>query len=103
MAGQGASAGAVGADGQSAAADEAAKAAALSPSGPVLLGGPGQPATFAEWMSSSLRSQNMTQEAAARQLGVSVKTISRWVGGTTEPRMRDLRRIQEVFGTLPLP
>lgn len=109
MAGQGASAGPVGADGQplagsgAAAADEAAKAAALSPSGPVLLGGPGQPATFAEWMSSSLRSQNMTQEAAARQLGVSVKTISRWVGGTTEPRMRDLRRIQEVFGTLPLP
>jgi len=81
----------------------AAKAAALSPAGPVPLGRPGQPATFAEWMSSSLRSQNMTQEAAARQLGVSVKTINRWVGGTTEPRMRDLRRIQEVFGTLPLP
>jgi transcriptional regulator with XRE-family HTH domain len=53
-------------------------------------------------MSSALRSQNMTQEAAARQLGVSVKTISRWVGGATEPRMRDLRRIQEVFGALPL-
>jgi len=86
----------------SAAGDEAANAAALSPAGPVPLGGPGQPATFAEWMSSALRSQNMTQEAAARQLGVSVKTISRWVGGTTEPRMRDLRRIQEVFGTLPL-
>jgi len=86
----------------SAAGDEAANAAALSPAGPVPLGGPGQPATFAEWMSSALRSQNMTQEAAARQLGVSVKTISRWVGGTTEPRMRDLRRIQEIFGTLPL-
>ncbi|HET7014751.1 MAG TPA: helix-turn-helix transcriptional regulator [Streptosporangiaceae bacterium] len=83
-------------------AEDAAKAAAFSPAGPVPLGGPGQPATFAEWMSNSLRSQNMTQEAAARQLGVSVKTISRWVGGTTEPRMRDLRRIQEVFGTLPL-
>jgi hypothetical protein len=83
-------------------ADDAAMASALSPAGPVPLGGPGQPATFAEWMSSSLRSQNMTQEAAARQLGVSVKTISRWVGGATEPRMRDLRRIQEVFGTLPL-
>lgn len=92
-----------GAVSDSAAADETANAAALSPSGSVLLGGPGQPATFAEWMSSSLRSQNMTQEAAARQLGVSVKTISRWVGGATEPRMRDLRRIQQVFGTLPLP
>ncbi len=80
----------------------AARTAALTPPSPVSLGRPGHPATFAEWMSTSLRSQNMTQEAAARQLGVSVKTISRWVGGTTEPRMRDLRRIQEVFGALPL-
>lgn len=70
---------------------------------PVLLGRPGQPATFAEWMSTALRREGMTQEAAARQLGVSVKTISRWVGGATEPRMRDLRRIQEVFGSVPLP
>jgi len=69
----------------------------------VKLGEPGQPATFAEWMSTALRREGLTQEAAARQLGVSVKTVSRWVGGTTEPRMRDLRRIQEVFGTLPLP
>jgi hypothetical protein len=27
--------------------------------------------------------------------------VSRWVGGTTEPRLRDLRRIQEIFGELP--
>ena len=32
------------------------------------------PASFAEWMSSALRREGMTQEAAARQLGVSVKT-----------------------------
>jgi DNA-binding XRE family transcriptional regulator len=63
----------------------------------------GQPGTFAEWMSSALRREGLTQEAAARQLGVSVKTVSRWVGGATEPRMRDLRRIQEVFGEVPLP
>jgi DNA-binding XRE family transcriptional regulator len=77
--------------------------AGLSPAGTVKLGQPGQPASFAEWMSTALRREGLTQEAAARQLGVSVKTVSRWVGGTTEPRMRDLRRIQEVFGTLPLP
>jgi DNA-binding XRE family transcriptional regulator len=65
--------------------------------------GKAAPATFAEWMSSALRREGLTQEAAARQLGVSVKTVSRWVGGATEPRMRDLRRIQEVFGELPLP
>jgi hypothetical protein len=63
----------------------------------------GLPETFAAWMSSALRREGLTQEAAARQLGVSVKTVSRWVGGATEPRMRDLRRIQEVFGEVPLP
>jgi DNA-binding XRE family transcriptional regulator len=65
-------------------------------------GPPTDPATFAEWMSHTLRREGLTQEAAARQLGVSVKTVSRWVGGATEPRMRDLRRIQEVFGETPL-
>jgi len=58
--------------------------------------------SFAEWMSSALRREGMTQEAAARQLGVSVKTVSRWVGGATQPRMRDLKRIRELFGEVPL-
>ena len=40
-------------------------------------------------------------EAAARRLQVSAKTISRWVGGTTEPRLRDLYRIRELFGEPP--
>ena len=74
------------------------------PAGPrsIIPGGQGAP-TFADWMQDVLRTQGLTQEAAARQLGVSVKTVSRWVGGATEPRMRDLRRIQEVFGEVPLP
>ena len=61
------------------------------------------PATFAQWMSAVMRREGLTQEATARQLGVSVKTVRRWVGGETEPRMRDLRRIQERFGDVPLP
>jgi DNA-binding XRE family transcriptional regulator len=69
----------------------------------ILGGGQDGPPTFADWMQDVLRTQGLTQEAAARQLGVSVKTVSRWVGGATEPRMRDLRRIQEVFGEVPLP
>jgi DNA-binding XRE family transcriptional regulator len=68
----------------------------------VHMGRDGQPANFADWMSVALRREGLTQEAAARLLGVSVKTVSRWVGGATEPRLRDLRRIQEVFGEIPL-
>jgi helix-turn-helix protein len=63
----------------------------------------GGPPTFAEWMGGVLRREGLTMEAAARQLGVSVKTVSRWVGGTTEPRLRDLRRIRELFGEIPFP
>jgi DNA-binding XRE family transcriptional regulator len=74
-----------------------------APAAPAAAGSRGPSASFAEWMSSALRREGLTQEAAARQLGVSVKTVSRWVGGATEPRMRDLRRIQEIFGEVPLP
>jgi hypothetical protein len=57
--------------------------------------------SFADWMGGVLRREGLTMEAAARQLGVSVKTVSRWVGGATEPRLRDLRRIRELFGETP--
>jgi hypothetical protein len=65
-------------------------------------GGP-PPASFAEWFAAVLRRESMTMEAVARRLQVSVKTVSRWVGGTTEPRLRDLSRIREIFGELPFP
>jgi DNA-binding XRE family transcriptional regulator len=84
-------------------AAQAAPAGAPVPAGAAPAAGSGHSATFAEWMSSALRREGLTQEAAAQQLGVSVKTVSRWVGGATEPRMRDLRRIQEIFGEVPLP
>jgi DNA-binding XRE family transcriptional regulator len=58
--------------------------------------------SFAEWLSGVLKREGLSQEAAARQLGVSVKTVSRWVGGETEPRLRELRRIHEVFGEAPI-
>jgi hypothetical protein len=66
-------------------------------------GADGDASSFADWMASVLRREGMTMEAAARQLGVSVKTVSRWVGGATEPRLRDLRRIHELFGDIPFP
>ena len=58
---------------------------------------------FADWLAAALRRDGMTMEAASRRLGVSVKTVSRWVGGATEPRLRDLSRIRDVFGDLPFP
>jgi hypothetical protein len=95
-------------------ADELAPAGrGAGQSGPPASAGPGVPvvtaqpediaSSFADWMAGVLRREGMTMEAAARQLGVSVKTVSRWVGGTTEPRLRDLRRIRELFGDLPFP
>jgi transcriptional regulator with XRE-family HTH domain len=59
------------------------------------------PSSFAEWITEALRREGVTREAAARQLGVSVKTVSRWAGGETEPRLRELRRVQERFGDMP--
>jgi DNA-binding XRE family transcriptional regulator len=56
---------------------------------------------FAAWMGDQLRARHLSQEATARILGVSLKTVNRWVNGRTEPRMRELRRIQEAFGAAP--
>ncbi|MFD8492635.1 multiprotein-bridging factor 1 family protein [Amycolatopsis sp. NPDC059657] len=59
-------------------------------------------ATFAEWMAETLRAKGITRETAAGRLGVSPKTVARWLGGQTEPRLRELRRIQEEFGDVRL-
>ena len=56
------------------------------------------PRSFAAWLSARLREEGLSMEAAARRLEVSTKTISRWVAGSTEPRLRDLYRIREIFG-----
>jgi hypothetical protein len=58
--------------------------------------------SFARWLAAGLRREGLTTEAAARLLNVSTKTVSRWVGGATEPRLRDLYRIRQVFGEPPL-
>jgi DNA-binding XRE family transcriptional regulator len=59
----------------------------------------GEPAqSFALWFAARLRREGLTMEAAARRLEVSTKTVSRWVAGATEPRLRDVYRIRETFG-----
>jgi DNA-binding XRE family transcriptional regulator len=56
---------------------------------------------FPQWFVQMLRLHGLTQQAAARRLGVSGKTVNRWVRGHTEPRLRELRRVQAVFGEAP--
>jgi hypothetical protein len=105
------SAGAPGAPGAPGAAGPGHAAAELPATGPAAAAaaaaaadGDRMPsASFAEWMTGVLRREGLTIESAASQLGVSVKTVSRWVGGSTEPRLRDLRRIHELFGEVPFP
>lgn len=57
--------------------------------------------SFAAWLADVLRKEGLSQDAAARQIGVSVRTVSRWVRGQTEPRLRDVRRISDMFGPVP--
>jgi hypothetical protein len=64
--------------------------------------GAGLPVSFAAWFAARLRREGLTMEAAARRLDVSAKTISRWVAGSTEPRLRDLLRIRDIFGEPPI-
>jgi hypothetical protein len=79
---------------------EARPATAARTAGPVPTPAPRRavPQAFSDWLSARLRQEGLTLEAAARRLDVSTKTVSRWVAGTTEPRLRDLYRIRETFG-----
>ena len=57
--------------------------------------------SFAEWLSSVLSQQGLSQEAAARRIGVSLKTVNRWIRGETEPRFRELALICDSLGVSP--
>lgn len=64
---------------------------------------PPAPLSFGAWLADALRRDGLTMEATATLLGVSAKTVSRWISGTTQPRLRDLARIRELFGDPPFP
>ncbi len=67
--------------------------------------GEGQPQAgteeFRTWLLQRLRAEGLSQESAARRIGVSARTVGRWARGQTQPRMRDLARVREVLGDLP--
>jgi len=71
-------------------------------------GQPGAGATeegepFGSWLRHRLRDVGLSQESAARRIGVSARTVGRWIRGDTEPRYRDLSRVRVVMGGLPAP
>ncbi len=61
------------------------------------------PTAFAAWMAALIQREGLSKEAAARQLGVSAKTVRRWVGGATTPRPKERQRIRDAFGDRPIP
>jgi hypothetical protein len=65
-----------------------------SPAGPGAL-------DFRTWLLTRLRDTGLSQESAAKRIGVSARTVGRWARGETQPRMRDLGRVREVLGDLP--
>ena len=54
-------------------------------------------------IAEAVRAHEDVSKDAAFGRAVEVDIFGRWVGGETEPRLRDLRRIQELFGELPFP
>jgi len=58
----------------------------------------GDGTTFARWLSAAMQERQLTSRQTASALGVSSRTVSRWLNGWTEPRLRELRRITAYFG-----
>jgi len=58
----------------------------------------GDSTTFARWLSTAMQERAITSRQAAAALGVSARTVSRWLNGWSEPRLRELRRITAYFG-----
>ncbi len=57
---------------------------------------------FARWLADSLARMGLTQTQAAARLGVSFRTLNRWIRGQSEPTLTHLRRICEVLGRPPV-
>ncbi len=58
--------------------------------------------SFASWLRYRLDEQRLSKVALADQLGVSERTVRRWLAGDTEPRFRELLRISSLLGNSPV-
>ena len=56
---------------------------------------------FPEWLQGQIKRRGWARWRTAEALGVSQRTLSRWLAGMLAPRRRDLDRLAQVFGELP--
>jgi ribosome-binding protein aMBF1 (putative translation factor) len=59
------------------------------------------PVDFQRWLRAELARRGLSQEQMARDLGISVGTVSRWARGATTPSYGDLDRIWSIWHALP--
>jgi hypothetical protein len=57
--------------------------------------------SFPEWLQGQIKQRGWARWRTAEALGVSQRTLSRWLAGMLTPRRRDLDRLAQVFGELP--
>jgi hypothetical protein len=62
----------------------------------------GRPQSFAAWLRMRLDEHRLTKVALADRLGVSERTVRRWLAGDTEPRFQELLRISSLLGNPPV-
>ena len=56
---------------------------------------------FADRLRRQLRSKKLSQAALAAHLGVSQQTVSKWLSGETQPRVKLLPALAEALGMDP--
>jgi hypothetical protein len=57
--------------------------------------------SFPDWLQGQIKQRGWARWRTAEALGVSQRTLSRWLAGMLAPRRRDLDRLAQVFGELP--
>jgi hypothetical protein len=61
-----------------------------------------QPASFASWLKLRLEDRGLSKVGLAGRLGVSERTVRRWLAGQTEPRFQELVKISGLLGNSPV-
>jgi transcriptional regulator with XRE-family HTH domain len=57
--------------------------------------------SFAAWVAEVIEERGQSQEAFARDVGVSLSTVSRWTRGLSTPSYGELWSVRRTVGSLP--